>query len=380
MKHIFSSLLFFAAFWSLSAQSVFDSLYSTQSMELYFATGKADLDIESQRVLDSVVTIFNRLQVGKMVRITAHTDSVGGSESNESLSKHRAAAVSGWLEKHGVPSAAIVSVKTYGERSPAAPNATETGRRRNRRATIEVAQVVPMATFAGRVTDKTTGQGVVASITFRTKTRMDSTQTDTSGRYSVRLPKDSVVKVETQAKDYFFESVAMKVMGSPELYKKYKVSPDIQLPPAKPGEKVILRNLFFIGDAAMLLKVSEPELPKILKFMQLNPDLMIEIGGHVNVPYPQEHNFKLASWQTPADYAMSKEKPWKYKLSQDRAEMVYGYLVRNGIAKSRMTFKGYLNSQMLFPHATSTQEYEQNRRVEIKVTGKLSERGGQKVE
>jgi outer membrane protein OmpA-like peptidoglycan-associated protein len=351
----------------LPAQSVFDSLYQTKTLEVYFASGKYALDATASATLDEIVGLFKQINTDKAVRITAHTDSVGQADRNEQLARNRAAAVSQYLQKQGLPAEAIIEVKTYGERLPIAPNATEEGRQRNRRATVEVARTVPMATLTGRVTDKSTGSGVQAWVSFRSKTRKDSVQTDTSGHYRVRLPKDTVVKIEAVARDYFFESFALKVLGSPELYAKYKLSPNIALPPAKKGEKAVLRDLFFVGDAAILLKSSEGELPKVLKFMQLNPKLKIEIGGHVNVPYPKGMQYPKTKGLTPEQYVMEKEPMWKQGLSKQRAETVFSYLVQNGIDSLRMATVGYKNNQMLFPNAVTGKEQEQNRRVEIKI-------------
>ncbi|MBC7776434.1 MAG: OmpA family protein [Phycisphaerae bacterium] len=363
-------LLFCLVCHPVSAQSLFDSLYDARILEVHFASGKADLDPDSKRILDTVLLYFQNMRGEKTVRITAHTDSVGNSIYNEKLSERRAAAVSNWLTTNGLPENAFISVTAFGERTPILSNHTEQGRYQNRRATVEIARRVPMTMLEGRVTDKSTGEGVETTVAFRTKTRQDSTRTDTMGRYRVQLPKDSIVKIEVVAKDYFFESITMKILGSPELYKKYNLSPDIVLPPATPGKKAVLRDLFFMGDQAILLKASEPELPKILKFMQLNPDLVIEIGGHVNVPYPKKHNFKLKPGQTPADYIMEKQESWKQSLSGRRAKTVRDYLLNHGIPASRMTLKGYKNAQMLFPHATDSNGQEMNRRVEIMVTGR----------
>ena len=123
------------------------------------------------------------------------------------------------------------------------------------------------------------------------------------------------------------------------------------LPPAKVGETAVLRDLFFVGDEDVLLQVSEPELPKILKFMQINPDLKIEIGGHINGP----------------GLIMENEPAWRRSLSERRAKTVYQYLLKHGIPAERMTCKGYMNTRMLFPKPNGEKEAEQNRRVEIKI-------------
>lgn len=369
-------LLLFAFSFSCQAwsQSLFDSLYDVRLQELHFATGKAELNSDAKKVLDSVLQFYQLKPAEKTLRITAHTDAVGNVDFNEKLSQRRALAVTDWLKSNGVPEASIISVAAYGERIPLGSNDSEAGRARNRRASVEIARRVPMALLEGQVTDKSTGGGIETTVTFQSKTRRDSARTDSLGRYKVQLPKDSVVKIEVAERNYFFESVTMKIMGDPALYKQYKVSPNIVLPPAKPGETVTLRNFYFIGGEARLVKASEPELPKILKFMQLNPDLKIEIGGHVNVPYDEKHAYPLKPGQTAAQYAMSRKEAWEQPLSENRAKVVLQYLLKNGIDPARMTAKGYQNSKMLYPYLSATSLQQQmNRRVEITVTGKTGQ-------
>ena len=350
MKIIVPLALLCTLVMSLPAQSVFDSLYSASYVELYFATGKADLNEEALVRLDSIATLFGKNDRFRLLRITAHTDSIGEKGNNESLATRRAEAVHKALVQRGIGSDKI-QTRAFGERSPVTSNSTEPGRQRNRRATVEAVMAVPMTTFKGQVRDRDTGKGIQALVSFRTKTRTDSTRTDSIGRYAVRLPRDSVVKVEAVAKKYFFEDFTTRIFGSPELYKKYKISTDIVLPPAKPGEKAVLRNLFFVGDQAILLKMSEPELPRILKFMQINSDLHVEIAGHINkpgnpIPAPDKNEMDL---------------------SVNRARLVYDYLLQHGISSDRLHYKGYGNSEMMFPNALGPKESEQNRRVEIRV-------------
>lgn len=353
MKYWLFALFFIVGLQNAGAQSIFDSLYAARSAEVYFAFGKSELTPEAGAVLDSLVASLQAEPRYLRIRITAHTDSIGSLAANETLSKRRAAAVRDKLLARGLGEAQI-EIAGFGKRQPVAGNHTEEGRQKNRRATLEIMTAVPMATFAGQVKDRDSGEGIAASVTFRSKTRQDSIQTDSSGFYKVRLPRDSVVKIEAVAPNHFFQTISAKIFGSPELYKKYKISPDIVLPPAKAGETAILRDLFFVGDEAVLLKASEPELPKILKFMQINPHLTIEIAGHINGP----------------GLVMEKEPLWRQTLSERRAKLVYDYLVKQGIPKENMRYKGYKNTQMLFPNPKNDRESEQNRRVEIRVVEK----------
>ncbi|MCB0574704.1 MAG: OmpA family protein [Saprospiraceae bacterium] len=353
MKHFWLFLFLLGSLASLPAQSIFDSLYTVAGAEVYFDFGKADLRPDASRTLDSVVAGIREDARSLRIRITAHTDSIGSPAANERLSKRRAEALRDDLIRRGLSGAAI-EIVPFGERRPAASNATEEGRQQNRRATLDIVAAVPMASLSGQIKDRDSGKGVQSMLTFRSRTREDSTMTDSVGFYHVRLPKDSVVKITAVAPDYFFQTMTMRIFGSPELYKKYKLSPNIELPPAKAGETAVLRDLFFVGDQDILLRVSQPELPKILKFMQINPDLKVEIAGHINGP----------------GLVMEAEPLWRQSLSERRAKLVYDYLLKNGIPAERMTYKGYMNTQMLFPQPKTAQEAEQNRRVEIRVTGK----------
>lgn len=346
---------FFALFFlppAISAQSVFDSLRLAHRAEVFFAFGKHDLDEGATAVLDSFAGVWAAQSNPHSVQITAHTDSVGNLESNTALSQRRANAVREALAKRGLPESKI-RISFFGEYRPVAENATEEGRQRNRRATLELQTAIPMAPYSGQVTDKNTGDGISATVHFSTRTRRDSVQTDSAGRFSVRLPQDSVVKTEVYAAGYFFESAMQKIFGTPEMLRRMKAEPlVIALPRAASGEKVAIKNFYFVGNEAILLKTSESELPKVLKFMQVNPEIRIEIAGHINNPL-----------KTP-----EKLEKWEWELAVNRAKLVYDYLRRSGVAAERMTYKGYGNTEMLFPMPSATAEQqEQNRRVEIRV-------------
>jgi len=66
------------------------------------------------------------------ILIVGHTDNQGGDAYNMDLSKRRAASVRRWLEDHDVRRGAI-KVAGMGLHEPRASNATESGRRQNRR-------------------------------------------------------------------------------------------------------------------------------------------------------------------------------------------------------------------------------------------------------
>jgi len=72
------------------------------------------------------------LEYDASILIVGHTDNQGADAYNVDLSKRRAASVRRWLEDHDVRKGAIY-VDGKGFREPVASNATEAGRRQNRR-------------------------------------------------------------------------------------------------------------------------------------------------------------------------------------------------------------------------------------------------------
>jgi outer membrane protein OmpA-like peptidoglycan-associated protein len=95
---------------------------------------------------------------------------------------------------------------------------------------------------------------------------------------------------------------------------------EIELQPIEIGAEVQLYNIYFETDSFRILPQSEPELQNVVTFLQNNTKLKIEIQGHTDSSGNAENN-KL--------------------LSENRAKSVVDYLVKNGIAINRLTFRGY---------------------------------------
>lgn len=119
------------------------------------------------------------------------------------------------------------------------------------------------------------------------------------------------------------------------------------------GKNVVFENILFYGDQARFLPESTPSLQILSKTMLQNPNLVIEVEGHVNCPSMMES----CETQTMQNF--------NNRLSDDRAKAVVDYLVSKGISAERMTYKGYGATRMVYPDARSEDQMKQNRRVEI---------------
>jgi outer membrane protein OmpA-like peptidoglycan-associated protein len=104
---------------------------------LNFEFGKSALTDEAKRTLSSAITKPNAQARWMSVDLEGHADWTGSEDYNERLGLARAESVRRYLaEQLRIPTDQI-SVISYGETSPAAPNTTREGRARNRRVVIK---------------------------------------------------------------------------------------------------------------------------------------------------------------------------------------------------------------------------------------------------
>lgn len=347
MKNTLLSILSLIFSISVFSQSFTSHIQEEEKLihtdEVYFDFGLYDIRPDADSTLQEVLSVCEGKE-DLTIKITAHTDFVGSNSNNMTLSINRSNAVKDWLRSNGIPDN-IMKAKVFGEEKPQASNQTDDGRQLNRRATIEVFQVKRVTSLEGTIVDEDTGEPLDATVIIRTKETRDSIQTDEQGYFKSMVPIDAVVGIDIFTKCYFLKTKMFKVKPGEITDMKFKMAP------AKVGKISDIDNLYFVGNKDIILPRSEPELPKILRFMQLNDCLNIELAGHVNVP------------NTPP----VRESSWEYNLSTRRAKRVHNYLVENGIAEDRIQFKGYGNWEMRYPKGGADWKQEENRRVEIRI-------------
>lgn len=114
---------------------------------------------------------------------------------------------------------------------------------------------------------------------------------------------------------------------------------------AKVGTSFVLENVFFDVDKSVLKSESKAELNRLYNILMENPEIKIEIGGHTDSDGDDTHN---------------------QELSENRARSVVDYLIKKGIAKERLSNKGYGESNPIAPNDTEENKAK-NRRTEVKV-------------
>lgn len=199
----------------------------------------------------------------------------------------------------------------------------------------------------GRVKDKVTGKPLAAKFELidleTSQTVIESSSDPINGAFLVTLPVDHNYALNVSKDEYLFYSEHFSLEADHDLSKPYKM--DVKLQPIKYGEKVVLKNIFFETASYELLPESKVELDKLVAFMNNNPKIRIEIGGHTdNVGKPEDNQL----------------------LSENRSKSVRSYLIDNSIASDRIQYKGYGEEQPIDTNETP-EGRANNRRTEFKV-------------
>jgi outer membrane protein OmpA-like peptidoglycan-associated protein len=94
----------------------------------------------------------------------------------------------------------------------------------------------------------------------------------------------------------------------------------LQFPLANIAAPVLIENIFYDFDKATLRPESTTALDELVKLLNENPNVTIELSAHTDYKGSDQYN---------------------ERLSQRRAESVVGYLIDHGIAADRLMPKGY---------------------------------------
>jgi outer membrane protein OmpA-like peptidoglycan-associated protein len=120
----------------IQANEIFEALNKNGFIALHinFATDKSDIKPESQKIIDQIVEML-KSNPSLKISIEGHTDNVGSSASNKTLSENRAKSVMTAIITQGIDKTRL-SAKGFGQEKPIAENSTEDGRAKNRRVEI----------------------------------------------------------------------------------------------------------------------------------------------------------------------------------------------------------------------------------------------------
>jgi len=206
--------------------------------------------------------------------------------------------------------------------------------------------VTKMVLLQGKVTDIESGLPIAAEIEVidldinRTVGKFDNDAK--TGEYLISLPAGKNYGTVISSNGYLFESENFDLLN-PQGYKE--VTKNVEMKPIKPGNGIVLHNIFFETGIYNLKETSKNELIRIVDLMKIYPSLKVEIQGNTDNVGGEDFNIDL---------------------SQKRAKVVKDYLIARGIGADRLSAVGYGFSK---PRASNdTAEGKAlNRRIEMVV-------------
>jgi outer membrane protein OmpA-like peptidoglycan-associated protein len=152
---------------------------------------------------------------------------------------------------------------------------------------------------------------------------------------------DKFYEVNAVHPDYMYKSNKIKVSDNVDEYSAIVNPHKIQI-----GYIEVLRHVYFDTDKSTLKPESFLELDKVVKVMNQNPYLKLEVNGHTDNVGTHDYNISL---------------------SQRRAEAVVHYLTSKGVSGKRLIAKGFGETRPIATNDDEEEGRELNRRTEVEV-------------
>ena len=206
----------------------------------------------------------------------------------------------------------------------------------------------PVVLVSGNVYNAKTRQPLSASLLYETLPDGEEAGNGLSnpydGSFKIVLPYNKNYSIRATA-DHFF-AISENLNLDSLIKEGYKeIHKDLYLVPIEIGQVVRLNNVFFDFDKWDLRPESYIELNRVVKLLNENPKIEIEMSAHTDSRGTDEYNFKL---------------------SDNRARSVMDYIVSQGISSARITSHGYGESKPVSSNDTD-EGRQQNRRVEFTI-------------
>ncbi len=207
----------------------------------------------------------------------------------------------------------------------------------------------PVVLIKGRVLNAKTMEPLGAEILYESLTSGKELGIARSnpgdGSYSIVLPAGEVYGFLGQAVGFapVSENLDLKKLDAYQ-----EITKDLYLVPIEVGSIVRLNNLFFDTGKWDLRPQSTKELGRLVKLLNDNPTMTIQIAGHTDDVGSDVSNLEL---------------------SKKRALAVQTYLIAKGIVANRLTNKGFGETKPQLPN-TNAENRQINRRVEFSILQK----------
>jgi outer membrane protein OmpA-like peptidoglycan-associated protein len=192
----------------------------------------------------------------------------------------------------------------------------------------------PVVLVSGNVYNKKTNLPLSASLVYETlpygAEAGNGVSNPIDGSFKMVLSYDKNYLLRATADKFFAQSENLNLdslvkAGYKEIHK------DLYLVPIEIGQVVRLNNVFFDFDKWDLRPESFMELNRVVKLLNENPAIEIEMSAHTDSYGSDEYNITL---------------------SQNRARSVMEYILAKGVAPTRIISQGYGETKPVVPNDT----------------------------
>jgi outer membrane protein OmpA-like peptidoglycan-associated protein len=219
---------------------------------------------------------------------------------------------------------------------------------------LEKERPKPIVMVTGNVFNAKTKQPLSASLVYQTLPdgieAGNGISSPLDGSFKIILPYDKNYLIRATADKFFAQSENLNLdslvkVGYKEIHK------DLYLMPIEIGQIVRLNNVFFDFDKWDLRPESFVELDRVVKLLEENPAIEIEMSAHTDSRGSDDYNLKL---------------------SDNRARSVMEYILSKGISSTRIISHGYgetvpVASNSNADGSDNPENRQLNRRVEFKI-------------
>jgi OmpA-OmpF porin, OOP family len=205
---------------------------------------------------------------------------------------------------------------------------------------LDNSEAIPNAIIEMYIKDKKTSE----------KFLVKKTVTDSLGNYMLDVETGQEYYLVVKKDDFLGSSTEISTIGMTE---SKVIATDLKLL-KKPKEPIHIPNILYEFDKSNMVESSKLSLDTtVLKLMEINPELIIEIQAHTDSKGNDQYNLKL---------------------SQKRAESVVTYLKSKGIDQSHLKAQGYGESKPIAPNenadgSDNPEGRAKNRRTDFKIIG-----------
>lgn len=220
-----------------------------------------------------------------------------------------------------------------------------------------------IVTVFGKIYDDTTGDflpNVKITVYDENNKIVDIFYTDEAGEYMLKVPQGDY-KIKYEKPGYIFEEDTISAKSGDEkdiqINKRLKIDPNTDTFPSGSSyigngndltKTLLLKPIYFDLNGSRIKKVSIAEMNQVIKVLKDYPTSTLYIKSHTDSQGNNEYNLKL---------------------SERRAQSTIKYLVDKGIRSSRITGKGYGETELLNECKDGVkctdEQHELNRRSEF---------------